>query len=83
MGLSASWGLRQGWRQLSVMTVGFGLYMPLIAAAIATGIAFALGSSRGQAIHLFNPVIGRDIPIQCHDWNSDLYLSRLIINAAG
>ena len=49
MGLSAGRGLRQGWRQLSVMTVGFGLYMPLIAAAIAAGFAFLLGMPPGDA----------------------------------
>ncbi len=49
MGLSAGRGLRQGWRQLSVMTVGFGLYMPLIAAAIAAGFAFVLGMPPGDA----------------------------------
>ncbi|MEO0608102.1 MAG: sodium-dependent bicarbonate transport family permease, partial [Pseudomonadota bacterium] len=49
MGLSAGRGLRQGWRQLSVMTVGFGLYMPLIAAAIAAGFALVLGMPPGDA----------------------------------
>lgn len=49
MGLSAGRGLRQGWRQLSVMTVGFGLYMPLISAALTAAIAFALGMPAGDA----------------------------------
>ncbi|MEO1189355.1 MAG: sodium-dependent bicarbonate transport family permease, partial [Pseudomonadota bacterium] len=49
MGLSAGRGLRQGWRQLSVMTVGFGLYMPLISAAIATAFAALIGMSAGDA----------------------------------
>lgn len=49
MGLSAGRGLRQGWRQLSVMTVGFGLYMPLIAAAIAATFAFLLNMPAGDA----------------------------------
>lgn len=49
MGLSAGRGLRQGWRQLSVMTVGFGLYMPLVAAAIAASFAFLLGMPPGDA----------------------------------
>lgn len=49
MGLSAGRGLRQGWRQLSAMTVGFGLYMPLISAAIAAGFASLIGMSAGDA----------------------------------
>ena len=49
MGLSAGRGLRQGWRQLSVMTVGFGLYMPLISAVIAAGAAFLIGMPPGDA----------------------------------
>lgn len=49
MGLSAGRGLRQGWRQLSVMTVGFGLYMPLISAAIAATMAALIGMSAGDA----------------------------------
>lgn len=49
MGLSAGRGLRQGWRQLSVTTVGFGLYMPLISAGIAAAFAFALNMPVGDA----------------------------------
>ncbi|MEL7111733.1 MAG: sodium-dependent bicarbonate transport family permease [Pseudomonadota bacterium] len=49
MGLSAGRGLRQGWRQLSLSTVGFGIYMPLISAGIATAIAFALEMPVGDA----------------------------------
>ena len=49
MGLSAGRGLRQGWRQLSVMTVGFGLYMPLVSACIAAAFAYALGMPVGDA----------------------------------
>ena len=49
MGLSAGRGLRQGWRQLSVPTIGFGLYMPLVSAGIATLIAFALSMPAGDA----------------------------------
>ncbi|MEL6858461.1 MAG: sodium-dependent bicarbonate transport family permease [Pseudomonadota bacterium] len=49
MGLSAGRGLRQGWRQLSVMTVGFGLYMPLVSAALTAAIAFALNMPAGDA----------------------------------
>lgn len=49
MGLSAGRGLRQGWRQLSVMTVGFGIYMPLISAVIAAAFASAIGMPVGDA----------------------------------
>ena len=49
MGLSAGRGLRQGWRQLSVPTVGFGIYMPLISAGIAAAIAGLLGMPAGDA----------------------------------
>ncbi|MEM8617840.1 MAG: sodium-dependent bicarbonate transport family permease, partial [Pseudomonadota bacterium] len=49
MGLNAGRGLRQGWRQLTAATIGFGLYMPLIAAVIAAGIAFALQMPTGDA----------------------------------
>lgn len=49
MGLSAGRGLRQGWRQLSVPTIGFGLYMPLVSAAIAAMIAYALSMPAGDA----------------------------------
>jgi len=49
MGLSAGRGLRQGWRQLSFMTVGFGLYMPLISAAITATIASSIGMPTGDA----------------------------------
>ncbi|MHA7900819.1 MAG: sodium-dependent bicarbonate transport family permease [Henriciella sp.] len=49
MGLSAGRGLRQGWRQLSIPTVGFGLYMPLISAGIAAAIASVLNMPAGDA----------------------------------
>ncbi|MEM7459930.1 MAG: sodium-dependent bicarbonate transport family permease [Pseudomonadota bacterium] len=49
MGLSAGRGLRQGWRQLSIMTVGFGLYMPLISALIAAALAALIGMPAGDA----------------------------------
>jgi len=42
MGLSAGRGLRLGWRQLDFSALVFGLYMPLISAAIASGIAWVL-----------------------------------------
>ncbi|MEL6286576.1 MAG: sodium-dependent bicarbonate transport family permease [Pseudomonadota bacterium] len=49
MGLNAGRGLRQGWRQLEVATIGFGLYMPLLSASIAAGISLALGLPVGDA----------------------------------
>lgn len=49
MGLSAGRGLRQGWRQLSVMTVGFGLYMPLVSASIAAVFAYLMSMPAGDA----------------------------------
>ncbi|MEL6473016.1 MAG: sodium-dependent bicarbonate transport family permease [Pseudomonadota bacterium] len=49
MGLSAGRGLRQGWRQLSPPTVLFGVYMPLVSAAIAAGLAWAIGMPAGDA----------------------------------
>ncbi|MEL7040967.1 MAG: sodium-dependent bicarbonate transport family permease [Pseudomonadota bacterium] len=49
MGLSAGRGLRQGWRQLSPMTIGFGLYMPLISALIAAAAAFLINMPVGDA----------------------------------
>jgi len=49
MGLSAGRGLRQGWRQLSVPTVVFGLYTPLVSAAIAAGLAYLIGMPAGDA----------------------------------
>lgn len=38
MGLSAGRGLRQGWRQLDVGSLAFGIYMPLVSAFITAGI---------------------------------------------
>lgn len=48
MGLSAGRGLRQGWRQLSPATIGFGIYMPLVSALIASSLGFVLGASAGD-----------------------------------
>lgn len=48
MGLSAGRGLRQGWRQLSAATIGFGIYMPLVAAVLTAGLGFMLGASTGD-----------------------------------
>lgn len=49
MGLSAGRGLRQGWRLLDAATIGFGIYLPLVSAALAAAICFALGASAGDA----------------------------------
>lgn len=49
MGLSAGRGLRQGWRQLGIAAIAFGLYMPLIAAGLATLVAFGNGMPPGDA----------------------------------
>jgi len=49
MGLSAGRGLRNGWRMLQPATVAFGIYMPLISAAIAALASFALRLPAGDA----------------------------------
>lgn len=49
MGLSAGRGLRNGWRQLGASTVAFGIYMPLIAAALTACVAWANGMAAGDA----------------------------------
>ncbi len=49
MGLSAGRGLRQGWRQLDGGALGFGLYMPLISAALASIMCLAIGLSPGDS----------------------------------
>ncbi|WP_430401413.1 sodium-dependent bicarbonate transport family permease [Hyphomonas sp.] len=48
MGLSAGRGLRQGWRQLDFSAVAFGLYMPLVSAALGGAIAWSLGIQAGD-----------------------------------
>jgi len=48
MGLIAGRGLMQGWRVLSLPTIGFAAAMPLINAAIAGAVATALGMSAGS-----------------------------------
>lgn len=48
MGLSAGRGLRQGWRQLGFSAVAFGIYMPLVSAAVAGALAFGAGMSVGD-----------------------------------
>lgn len=49
MGLSAGRGLRNGWRLLGPGTVGFGLYMPLVSASLAAGVAWLNGMQAGDA----------------------------------
>lgn len=49
MGLSAGRGLRNGWRQLGPGTVAFGIYMPLISAFLAAGVAALNGMPAGDA----------------------------------
>lgn len=49
MGLAAGRGLLQGGRDLSPPLVLFGLYMPLVSAALAGGAAFLLGLPAGDA----------------------------------
>jgi hypothetical protein len=49
MGLSAGRGLRNGWRQLGPGTIAFGLYMPIISAILAAGVAFLNGMTAGDA----------------------------------
>lgn len=48
MGLNAGRGLRQGWRQLGVGTVAFGLYMPLISAGLAALTCALIGMPVGD-----------------------------------
>lgn len=49
MGLSAGRGLRSGWRALQPATVAFGIYMPLISAALAALVCKALNLPAGDA----------------------------------
>lgn len=49
MGLNAGRGLRQGWRQLSPALIGFGIYMPLLSAAIAAPLCLLLGMNAGDS----------------------------------
>lgn len=49
MGLSAGRGLRQGWRDLNIGALSFGIYMPLISAVVAAGICSILNISAGDA----------------------------------
>lgn len=49
MGLNAGRGLRQGWRQLDGGALSFGIFMPLIGAALAAGLSWGMGLSVGDA----------------------------------
>ncbi len=49
MGLSAGRGLRNGWRQLGVGTIAFGVYMPLVSAALAASVAWLNAMAPGDA----------------------------------
>ena len=49
MGLIAGRGLREGRKHLTKRTVAFGLYMPLVGAALATLVAIPLGLGPGGA----------------------------------
>lgn len=49
MGLNAGRGLRQGWRQLDAGALSFGIAMPLIGAAITSGLCWMMGLSIGDA----------------------------------
>ena len=49
MGLNAGRGLRRGWRQLDAGALSFGIVMPLIGAALASGFSALLGLSVGNA----------------------------------
>jgi len=49
MGLSAGRGLRNGWRQLGPGSIAFGVYMPLISASLAAGVAALNAMGAGDA----------------------------------
>lgn len=49
MGLNAGRGLRQGWRQLDLGALSFGIFMPLTGAAIAAGFVWIIGLPIGDA----------------------------------
>ena len=49
MGLSAGRGLANGWRQLEPGSILFGLYMPLVSAVVAAGVAWLNGMSAADA----------------------------------
>ncbi|MEM9740114.1 MAG: sodium-dependent bicarbonate transport family permease [Pseudomonadota bacterium] len=49
MGLNAGRGLRQGWRQMTLPTFAFGLYMPVISAGITAVVCGMLAVPVGDA----------------------------------
>jgi hypothetical protein len=49
MGLIAGRGMREGRRQLSAPVIAFGLYMPLVSAALTLPVCWLLGLSTGGA----------------------------------
>jgi len=49
MGLNAGRGLRRGWRQLDAGAISFGVFMPLMGAAITAPLCWVLGMSVGDA----------------------------------
>ena len=49
MGLSAGRGLRHGWRDLNLGALSFGIYLPLLSAAITAAICSVLNISVGNA----------------------------------
>lgn len=48
MGLNAGRGLRRGWRMLGIAPISFGIYMPLIGAAIAAALSLVMGLPPGD-----------------------------------
>lgn len=48
MGLNAGRGLRRGWRKLGVAPIAFGLYMPLIGAALGAACGAVIGLPAGD-----------------------------------
>jgi hypothetical protein len=48
MGLVAGRGMKEGWRSLTPAIVGFAIVLPLLGAALATGLALVIGLSPGS-----------------------------------
>jgi hypothetical protein len=48
MGLNAGRGLRRGWRKLGVAPIAFGIYMPLIGAALGAACGAVIGLPAGD-----------------------------------
>lgn len=49
MGLSAGRGLRQGWRDLNLGALSFGIYMPLVSSVLTAALCSVLNISVGNA----------------------------------